>query len=94
MQETQAQSLGPEDPPGEGNGNPSSILAWENPLDRGGLQSTGLQKSRTDSATSQQQTEAWRGMEPHRRVRGRKFCSGWGRKKELGATSNHRFLSL
>ena len=47
MQETQAQSLGPEDPPGEGNGNPSSILAWENPLDRGGLQSTGLQKSRT-----------------------------------------------
>ena len=26
---------------------PSSILAWENPMDRGRLQSTGLQESDT-----------------------------------------------
>ena len=31
MQETQVQSLGQEDSPGERNGNPSSILAWRIP---------------------------------------------------------------
>ena len=45
MQETQVQSLGWEDPPGERNGNPSSILAWEIPRaeEMGGLQTTGSQ---------------------------------------------------
>ena len=35
--------------PGEGNGNPLSILAWENPWTEkpGGLQSMGLQKNQT-----------------------------------------------
>ena len=35
--------------PGEENGNPLSILAWENPWTEkpGGLQSMGLQKNQT-----------------------------------------------
>ena len=35
--------------PGEGNGNPSSILAWDIPWTKepGGLQSMGLKKSQT-----------------------------------------------
>ena len=38
--------------PGEGYGNPSSILAWEIPCteEPGGLQSMGLQKSQTQSS--------------------------------------------
>ena len=49
MQETkdmQVQSLGWEDPPGEGHGNPSSILAWRIPWteEPRGLQSMGLQR--------------------------------------------------
>ena len=45
MQETQAQSLGREDPLEEGMATPSSILAWRIPRteEPGGLQSTGSQ---------------------------------------------------
>ena len=45
MQETQAQSLGREDPLEEGMATPSSILAWRIPWteEPGGLQSTGSQ---------------------------------------------------
>ena len=45
MQETQAQSLGWEDPLEEGMATPSSILAWRIPWteEPGGLQSTGSQ---------------------------------------------------
>ena len=48
MQETWAQSLGWEDSPGEGNGNPLQYSCLENPMDRGVWQTThmGLQ-SRT-----------------------------------------------
>ena len=48
-QETQVQSLGPEDPLEKGMATHSSILAWEIPWTKepGGLQSTGLQKSWT-----------------------------------------------
>ena len=44
-------------PPGEGNGNPLSILAWEIPWteEPGGLQSMGSQRVRYDSVTEQQQ---------------------------------------
>ena len=33
--ETQVRSLGWEDPPGEGNGNPLQFSCLENPMDRG-----------------------------------------------------------
>ena len=35
MQEMQVQSLGQEDSPGEGNGNPLQYSCLENPMDRG-----------------------------------------------------------
>ena len=35
MQETWVRSLGQEDPPGEGNGNPLQYSCLENPMDRG-----------------------------------------------------------
>ena len=35
VRETQVQSLGWEDPPGEGNGNPLQYSCLENPVDRG-----------------------------------------------------------
>ena len=49
VQETQVQSLSGEDPLEEGTATHSSILAWESPWieDPGGLQSTGVAKSRT-----------------------------------------------
>ena len=49
MQETQFRSLGWEDPLEKEMATHSSILAWEVPWteEPGGLQSTGLQKSRT-----------------------------------------------
>ena len=36
MWETQVQSLGQEDSPGEGNGSPLYYSCLENPMDRGG----------------------------------------------------------
>ena len=49
MQETQAQSLGPEDPLEKGTATHSSILAWRIPWteEPGGLQSMGVPKSWT-----------------------------------------------
>ena len=38
MQETQVRSLGREDSPGEGNGNPLQYSCLETPLDRGAWQ--------------------------------------------------------
>ena len=38
MQETQVQSLGREDSPGEGNGNPLQYSCLETPMDRGAWQ--------------------------------------------------------
>ena len=35
MQETRVQTLGLEDPPGEGNGSPLQYSCLENPMDRG-----------------------------------------------------------
>ena len=48
-QEAQVWSLGGEDPPGGGNGNPFQYSRLENPLDRGVWQATvhGVTKSRT-----------------------------------------------
>ena len=50
MRETWVPSLDGEEPPGEGNGNHSSILAWEIPWteEPGGLQSMGSQRVRLD----------------------------------------------
>ena len=44
------QSLGLEDPPGEGMATPSNILVWRIPMDRGAWQATvhGLQRVRHD----------------------------------------------
>ena len=49
IQETWVRSLGQEDPLGEEMATHSSILAWEIPWteEPGGLQSMGLQKSRS-----------------------------------------------
>ena len=47
MWETWVQSLGQEDSPGEGNGNPLLYPCLENPMDRGAwyaMQSMGLQR--------------------------------------------------
>ena len=43
------QSLGPEDPPGGGHGNPLQYSCRENPMDRGAWRATvhGVAKSRT-----------------------------------------------
>ena len=40
MQETSVQSLGGEDPPGEGNGNPLQYYCLENSMDREAWQAT------------------------------------------------------
>ena len=47
MQETGVQSLGQEDSPGEGNGNPLHYSCLENSMDRGAWQATvhGVAKS-------------------------------------------------
>ena len=49
MQETRVRSLGQEDSPGEGNGNPLQYSCLENPMDRGhwGATVCGVAKSRT-----------------------------------------------
>ena len=49
MRETRVQSLGQEDPRGEGNGNPLQYSCLENPMDRGAWLATvhGVAKSRT-----------------------------------------------
>ena len=49
MRETWVQSLGWEDPPGEGNGNPLQYSCLENPMDRGAWWATvhGVAKSQT-----------------------------------------------
>ena len=49
IQETQVQSLGQEDSPGEGNGNPLQYCCLDNPMDRGAWWATvqGVTKSRT-----------------------------------------------
>ena len=49
MQETWVQLLGQEDPLEKEMATHSSILAWENPMDRGAWQATvhGFAKSRT-----------------------------------------------
>ena len=49
MQETQVQSLGREDSLEEEMATHSSILAWNNPMDRGACQAIihGITKSRT-----------------------------------------------
>ena len=46
--ETQVQSLGWEDSPGEGNGNPLHYSCLENSMDRGAWQSMGSQRVRHD----------------------------------------------
>ena len=57
MQETQARSLGWEDPLEKEMATHSSILAWEIPWTEkpGGLQSMGLPRVEQDLATQQQQ---------------------------------------
>ena len=40
MQESRVRSLGQEDSPGEGNGNPLQYSCLENPMDRGSWQAT------------------------------------------------------
>ena len=58
-QETQVQSLGQDDPPGEGNGNPLQYLCLENPMDRGDWQATvhGVTESDVTGATCHARTK-------------------------------------
>ena len=55
VQETRVWSLGQEDPPGEGNGNPLQYSCLENPMDRGAWWATvhGVARVRHDLATKQ-----------------------------------------
>ena len=67
MQETQVQSLGPEDPLEEEMATHSSILAWEIPWDGepGELQSIGSQRVEYDWATEHVHThQAYRLVYP------------------------------
>ena len=54
MQKTWVQSLGWEDPPGEGNGNPLQYSCLENSMDRGAWKATvsGLQRVGHDRVTN------------------------------------------
>ena len=54
VQETQVRSLGWKDPLEKGMAAHSSVLAWRTPWteEPNGLQSTGLQRVRQDSATN------------------------------------------
>ena len=58
MQETQVRSLGQEDSPGEGNGNPFQYSCLENSMDREAWRATvpGVTKSQTrrDTNTSEE----------------------------------------
>ena len=47
MQETWVQSLGGEDPPGEGNGNPLQYSCLENPMNGGDYGPWGCKESDT-----------------------------------------------
>ena len=91
MQETWAPSLGQEDPPGEGNANPLSILAWEIPWaeEPGGLESMGWQSQTrlSDSTTPPRAYSAalpegitlcWCGGLTRKSARSRGVGSGWG----------------
>ena len=57
MQETRVQSLGWEDSPGEGNGNPLQYSCLENPMERGAWWVTvhGVAKSHTHTHTQRKQ---------------------------------------
>ena len=59
MQETQVQSLGWEDSPGEGNGNPPQYSCLGNPMDRGAWRAIvhGVTKIWTQLLTKQQQAD-------------------------------------
>ena len=56
MQETWVRSLGREDPLEKEMATPSSILAWENPMDRGAWWATvhGVAKESDTTVTKQQ----------------------------------------
>ena len=63
MQETWFRSLGWEDSPGEGNGNPLQYSCLENPMDRGTWQATvhGVTKSWTQLSINN-----WPSLKPGR----------------------------
>ena len=48
-------SLGQEESPGEGNGNPLQYSCLENPMDRGAWQTTVLKVTKSKSVTTQEQ---------------------------------------
>ena len=54
MKETQVQSLGQEDPLEKEMATHSRILAWKNPMDRGGWQPTCTSRSRKELDVTQQ----------------------------------------
>ena len=56
MQETQVQSLGREDPPGEGHGNPLQYSCLENPMDSGAWRAS---RGRKESMQSQRAGHSW-----------------------------------
>ena len=50
-QEMRVRSLGREDPPGGGNDNYCSILAWESPMDRGAWWAVVLEVAKESGTT-------------------------------------------
>ena len=69
MQETRVRSLGWEDPPGGGRGNPLQYSWCENPKDRGAWQAMvhGVTKSRTQlKQLSSHARKSWRKDKTHR----------------------------
>ena len=52
MQETQIQSVGWEDSPGEGNGYPLQYSSLENPMDRGAWQATVYEVAKSQTRLS------------------------------------------
>ena len=65
MQETEVQSLGWEDPPGEGNSNPLQYSCLGNPMDRAAWQATvhGVARARHDLVTKEQQASIEKGLQ-------------------------------
>ena len=72
MQETWVRSLGWEDSPGEGNGNPLQYSSLENSIDRGAWQTTvhGVERAWHDLGSKQQQQLKRQGADEQQR-RGR-----------------------
>ena len=94
MRETSVQSLGWEDPLEKAMATHSSILAWENPMDRGAWRTVhGVTKSQTRLSDNTTWLGKWRiyycDSVLHLRSKSRKYCQAlWGLKTGRGMSGN------